>query len=333
MFFNWGLQGCLVVQCYIYHLWFPHDRLYIKSLVYGLLIYECVQTGLVTDFAFDNFVYGYGQRAILTQFHNTWFSVTIMCSLVSCVVQSYFAYRVWVLGRSAILTGIILFLSFAQMSVGVAGGIMLHVIDPNAAAASIVTPVISSWLGGAALADVIIAASMSYLLLRGKNGIKRSDDMINALVRFVVETGAMTATVAVLDLICFTALSNTLLHECPALVLAKLYSNTLVASLNNRVIITRSQNGPILTTSTPSGQYQLRNLSGSRTFVTAMGKQSGKSGIQSQGQIEVGVDVDVQDDTSTVGPRGSALKHSGSKVDFKVPPIDVLVDDSQRMQV
>lgn len=77
--------------------------------VYAMWIWEWVQTGLVTDFAFDNFVYGYGQPKELVAFHNTWFSVTIMCALLSAVVQCYFAYRIWVLGKSKVLTGAIVF--------------------------------------------------------------------------------------------------------------------------------------------------------------------------------------------------------------------------------
>ena len=89
--------------------------------VYGILVYEWVQTGLITDFAFDNFVYDYGQRTALTQFHNSWFSVTIMCSVISWVVQTFFAWRIWVLGRSRVLTGFILFVS-GFLSPFVSGG-------------------------------------------------------------------------------------------------------------------------------------------------------------------------------------------------------------------
>ncbi|TFK80432.1 hypothetical protein K466DRAFT_503906 [Polyporus arcularius HHB13444] len=239
MFLNWSLQGVLTIQVYFYYLWFARDSLWLKLLVFGLFSYEWVQTGLVTDFAFDNFVYGYGDRGALTAFHNTWFSVTIMSSIASAVVQCYFAWRICVIGRSKLLTAVVVTLSMAQMCVGIAGGIMLHVIDPSAASASTVTPVIGSWLGGAALVDIIIAVSMTILLLRAKSGIPKSDHIINRLIALVVETGTLTATVAIVDLVCFTAFSDTLLHECAALVLPKLYSNSLLASLNNRVFMRR----------------------------------------------------------------------------------------------
>ncbi|KAI0749992.1 hypothetical protein C8Q80DRAFT_1165165 [Daedaleopsis nitida] len=234
LFMNWGLQGALTVQVYLYHTCFPRDSLSLKSLVYGILVYEWVQTGLATDFAFDNFVYGFGQRSALTAFHNTWFSVTIMCSVISAVVQCYFALRIWVLGRSRVLTGAVVFVSVSKFVLHLSG---LRVVDPSAAAASAVTPVISAWLGGAAFVDVIIAISMTILLTRAKTGIRKSDNMVNRLIVLVVETGTITAAVAIADLVCFTAYSDTLLHECPAVVLAKLYANTFLASLNNRALM------------------------------------------------------------------------------------------------
>ncbi|KAI0788168.1 hypothetical protein C8Q74DRAFT_1256140 [Fomes fomentarius] len=33
LFMNWGLIGVLTVQVYIYHLFFPRDSVYLKSLV------------------------------------------------------------------------------------------------------------------------------------------------------------------------------------------------------------------------------------------------------------------------------------------------------------
>ena len=73
-----------------------------------MLIYEWVQTGLITDFAFNNFVYKYGNPAVLVLFHNTWFSVSIMTAVVSCAVQCFFSWRIWILSRSKVLVGAIL---------------------------------------------------------------------------------------------------------------------------------------------------------------------------------------------------------------------------------
>lgn len=91
--------------------------------------------------------------------------------------------------------------------------LQLRVIDPSAAEASHVTPVISTWLATAAFVDIMIAMAMTWLvclhipilgtpvydtslqLWRAKSGIKTSDIMLNRLIRLVVETGMLTGKI------------------------------------------------------------------------------------------------------------------------------------------
>ena len=73
-----------------------------------------MQTGLITAVAFDNFVYGYGSLTALTAFHNSWFSVTVMSSIASSVVQCFFAWRVKVLTGKLPAVILIAFCSICQ---------------------------------------------------------------------------------------------------------------------------------------------------------------------------------------------------------------------------
>ncbi|KAH9930192.1 uncharacterized protein B0H18DRAFT_1116893 [Fomitopsis serialis] len=68
-FFNWALLGVLTLQTYLYHVSFPHDPLLLQCLVYGMLAFEWVQTGLVTGVAFEIFVYNYGDLNSLTKIY------------------------------------------------------------------------------------------------------------------------------------------------------------------------------------------------------------------------------------------------------------------------
>ena len=83
----------------------------LSLLVYGVLVFETVQTGLVTEFAFDIYVYGFGDVSQIVAFHNTWFSSPIMEALISAAVQMFFAWRIYVISRSLLLTGTIIFVS------------------------------------------------------------------------------------------------------------------------------------------------------------------------------------------------------------------------------
>lgn len=66
----------------------------------SVLVYEWVQTGLITAAAMQIYVYDYGNVLSMLAFHNTWFSATIMCGLISAVVQVFFAWRIFQLSRS-----------------------------------------------------------------------------------------------------------------------------------------------------------------------------------------------------------------------------------------
>lgn len=162
----------------IYQTCFPNDRISFKLLVWGVFIWEWVQLGLVTQTYFDIYVYNYGSIASLTSYHSTWFSVPIMSAIVSFAVQCFFAWRIWVLSLSRLLTGIIIFVrhvssllpsillivcqfSFAQAALEVAGGVIvrcyhsglhrlryiihlqIRLTDANAAHASLNRPIVS----------------------------------------------------------------------------------------------------------------------------------------------------------------------------------------------
>ena len=68
--------------------------------------------GLLTQLAFYFDVYNFGDIKSLTSYSSSWFCVPVMSGVVSGVVQFYFAWRIWVLGRSIPLVAVIIFVSF-----------------------------------------------------------------------------------------------------------------------------------------------------------------------------------------------------------------------------
>lgn len=118
--FNWALLGVLNVQVYLYHVTFPHDPIFLQCLVYGVLIFEWIQTGLLTAGSLEIFVYQYGNFEALTKIYNGWFCLPIMCAMVSMVVQWFFAWRIYLLSRNRVLVGVIVTLSLLQ---GICGNV------------------------------------------------------------------------------------------------------------------------------------------------------------------------------------------------------------------
>ena len=66
---------------------------------------------------------------------------------------------------------------------------------------------------------------------------KKTRDLVTKLIRLTIKTGSLTATIAVVDAILFLAVPDSNYHITPALILAKLYSNTLLVKFNSHITI------------------------------------------------------------------------------------------------
>ncbi|KAF9461393.1 hypothetical protein BDZ94DRAFT_1310667 [Collybia nuda] len=106
-----------------------------------------------------------------------------------------------------------------------------------------------------AAADALIAGSLCYFLQRSRTGFKKSDTIISRLILFTVSTGLITSICAVASLISIILWSDTLIYvafyfslgrcgqlstqniETHELTVVKVYSNSLLATLNARKAI------------------------------------------------------------------------------------------------
>ncbi|EPS98221.1 hypothetical protein FOMPIDRAFT_1024769 [Fomitopsis schrenkii] len=239
-FFSWALLGVLCIQVYLYNVKFRRDPILLQCLVYAILALEWIQTILLTVDAFESFVYNYGNPAALTSTKGRpgWFSLTVLCGLVSVPVQWYFSWRIYRLFKTIWLCGLICFLSFTEMIFGIviATGVQLKDVSTTSELGFSRTALAFDciFLGASALVDLIIAVAMTILLLKMRNGMLKTDMMINKVIRFVVETGSLTASVAIVGLILALGVPGKLYYEPVIFTLSKLYANTFITNLLNR---------------------------------------------------------------------------------------------------
>lgn len=86
--------------------------------------------------------------------------------------------------------------------------------------------------GLSVLCDVIIAVALSYYLHSKRTGFKRTDSIINRLIIYAVNRGALTAICQASSAISLVAFPGHLFHFPFDLLSGKLYCNTLLATLN-----------------------------------------------------------------------------------------------------
>ncbi|KAJ6545186.1 hypothetical protein B0H19DRAFT_1167112 [Mycena capillaripes] len=243
---NWGFMGVLAVQLYFYYENFQSDRLLIKLLVYGLALLDILQTVMVTADAFHWFVYGFGNMAQLDQtFLNSW-DVPVLDAVISLIVQAFYCWRIYFLTKGFIMPVLILLVSITQCAAGIVTGVRAHQLGHLSLISTEVVPQ-TLWLVGGAVADVAIAAVLSWTLLSQRNNGARSSvthSMVSKIIRLIVETNALTAGIAVVALILFWGVpQHSTLVVPPTAIIGKLYTNCLIALFNNRGKESRNQSG------------------------------------------------------------------------------------------
>ncbi|KAK0486451.1 hypothetical protein IW261DRAFT_1604591 [Armillaria novae-zelandiae] len=237
-FLNWALFGTLTVQLYLYYLAFPKDRKFTKYLVYGIYAVEFGQTALITHDAFLMFGSGFGDMKALMDMHFNWLTVPVTSAAVAYVGQGFYAYRIFVLSKSRTIPAFVICVSLTSSVAAIITGVYSFqagdIIKLNNRKTSISVGI---WCGTSALCDIIIAISMTYYLMRSNTSFRRTRMLVTKLIRLTVETGSVTAAVALLNLILFFAFPHQTFYGTPALIMTKLYANTVYMVLNSRIRI------------------------------------------------------------------------------------------------
>jgi len=229
----------------VYSYNFSKDNRYIKTLVYGVFLLETVQTALSGVDLYKWFATGFGNFETLLSLSLTYVDVPILGSVVSLIVQFFFAYRILVLSgkRSWWLCVIICLLSIVS-AVGAFGlSIISYKLDHSNP-----TPFVTTWIIANMLCDMFITSTMLYHLRKTwvRDG-NLSSHVFVSIVRVTIETNLVTTAVNIVTVVLFYTNPYDF-FVCPAYIFGKLYSNTLMVSLNNRIAI-RDNNearGPVV---------------------------------------------------------------------------------------
>lgn len=236
---NWGLLGMLCLQVYTYYLAFPKDRFPAKLQVYSVFFFECLQSAIVAHDVVVALTPSLGRSShhlsTLNSLHTHWFSIPAAGGITGGAGQLFFAYRIWMISGQRGAPFAISFLSIASIGAAfVSASEFFHaqkfsvVLSGDYSFAAVTT-----WNGISAICDLWIALSMPYFLMRNGTGLKSTHVRIVRLVLLLIETGGLTAIMAILHLCLFV--SHIELFVIAGLSISKTYAITMLVIFNNRV--------------------------------------------------------------------------------------------------
>ncbi|KAJ6552985.1 hypothetical protein B0H19DRAFT_1236145 [Mycena capillaripes] len=236
---NFFLFGTLFIQVYVYRACFPKDRRAIKWLVYVVFLVMALCVCLNAADAHYWFGSGFGDIVKFGEARFSPFYTPLMGSIVALLVQLFFCYRISIFRSGAVWwSGAIAAISLLQAAGGIGGGVKAF-IAANEQHDQVRTILVYLWLVGDAVADLMIAGTMTYLLTRTSEPQTR--DIVRGVVRVIIETNTFSASVAIIGLALFSGMPGKDYFICPTMILPGIYANTLLVLLNNRAAPSRSQ--------------------------------------------------------------------------------------------
>ncbi|KAF8890802.1 hypothetical protein CPB84DRAFT_1389776 [Gymnopilus junonius] len=183
-------------------------------------------------------------------------SINILFGIIGVIVllvHLLYAMRIYhVSGRKKLIPLAISFVSLGHCALGwvLAGLLFRRTLESEILGDPLLHGIAKAILGSAAAIDMTITFTLSYYLHKNRTGIKQTDKLINRLMVITINNGVLTSTLDIATLVLVIVRSKDLLFFALSQVLATLYSNSLLGTLNSRESLKESQERDVVASST-----------------------------------------------------------------------------------
>ncbi|CAA7265655.1 unnamed protein product [Cyclocybe aegerita] len=233
---NAFLLGLMTAQVYIYYSTYKRDRPWIKTFVAVLYAADIFNTVVIFAYLYRSLITFFGDEPNLGKSDWLFAAEPASTGVIAMMVQLFFAWRAYLLTKSLIngctIAALAITGGVSSIVTGVEVGRSATFVEFDAFRHTVIL-----WLVASVVCDIGITLTLVIFFIlsrqKHKTGFQRSDLMIDRIIRVVVQTGLLTMVVATVDLIVYLVdpSGTHLMINYP---LAKLYSNSLMSSLNSR---------------------------------------------------------------------------------------------------
>ncbi|KZV76069.1 hypothetical protein PENSPDRAFT_497664 [Peniophora sp. CONT] len=246
---NWMGLGFLLIQVYYYFDNFPSDKIKVRVLVWTLLLLELFQTASTTHHTWVYTVTDWCDNAALLTFPWSAVAVPFTAGLLGWVVQSFYAWRIWVLAPNMIMKAfsVLIFLLSTAQCIVVGAASIIYATNLTSAELAKLGNEFTTWVSISFVADVFIAAGMIIVLRSGRNENlwSKTDNIIKRLTIMTIGTGLLLAVFGMATIVLFVTAEGhaSFQYQPGAYTLGKLYSNSAMVTLNARKSFRRTLMG------------------------------------------------------------------------------------------
>jgi len=233
-FLNTILYGVLLVQTFIYWRTYRNDSTWLRYFILYLVVVETLNTGMDIAIIYEPMVKRYATPHATKFVPLMLYAEPLMTGVISTPIQLFVAWRIKVISGSWVMASIICF--FATCSfIGSLAGTIAASLFPEYEQLQDFKPAIITWLTSSAAADVLITVSLVWSLYKRRSNVsKKTNAVVDRIIRLTVQTGLITAISAIVDVVTFTTVTHSTMNFVFDFALGKLYTNSLLSTLNAR---------------------------------------------------------------------------------------------------
>ncbi|KIK67740.1 hypothetical protein GYMLUDRAFT_36501 [Collybiopsis luxurians FD-317 M1] len=232
------LFGLYSAQVYSYFNYYAKDRLWMKLLVVGIWVVLALQYSLNLHAIYTYLIDDFGLDPKLAVASWDWLSYVLLTSVTSICVQLFFARRLFHLLHNKFAKWSLLVVITTLSLIGFIFGCYMTARTIKMKLFSSFTAVtwgIDLWLGANVACDICITLGMVYALHTSRTGIRSTDRLINKLMAYSIQTGAVTSFTEVFCLATYTAAGFHFGHILVVFPLSGLYATSFLANLHARI--------------------------------------------------------------------------------------------------
>ncbi|KAG2342029.1 hypothetical protein BDR05DRAFT_887312 [Suillus weaverae] len=230
-----GLTGIVFVQTVLYFKFYPSDSIYNKALVSLVMALDMMHTILIIVSVWESVIVNFNRPDLMDLIPKALGLSVAITAAVTFLVHCFFANRVRKLTKRWYFAAPLVFLAFLRLRE------LLHSHSQfmRLRHYSLFIKPFPSWvftLGVtlSAAVEFIITTVMVIFLGRSRTGFATMNHIINSLILYTLETGSFTCAVTIASLICWMVMRHNLIFLGMHFAIAKLYANSLLATLNTR---------------------------------------------------------------------------------------------------
>ncbi|KAH8094483.1 hypothetical protein BXZ70DRAFT_1034476 [Cristinia sonorae] len=228
--FNTFLYGLVMFQFASYYRTKFNDPRPIKLMVLFLFIIDNVHSVAVIYMLWEICVTNFDNPDILNYALWPYPFTPIATALAAFATQVFLGYRIFRLTKNTLLYGFIVFLAVPSFALGMACGIRAWIINVLAELV-VLGPLVTAWLSMQVGIDMFITVTLSLTLWRSRTGFRRTDTVLNRLIRGAIQTGLFAGIFSMGDLATFLKYPDTNFYGMFAIPIGRIYTNTLLDTL------------------------------------------------------------------------------------------------------